>query len=342
MSISKKAFLTYRKYLANKLAIAFSFTVFVLASLAIGIIGSYLFLILVPIVLLPLFICLQFTNSAFAKGMPLTQKNFFSFYRTAFTPPLSGAYQVLSSFLKAFLTYLGLSFVAIFIMLQIYITNDSLFAQEIDSIAALAADGNLTGALDAYEANSVIVSISSIAMIICGGLALLLFLHLIGRNAIVPHLALSMSSMPGRIASSIHREGLQFFKREYNADYYKATWFGAPLVLVGFGLGVLATYALKIDPYLILLSGCAGAFVFLTPFLPYYLDVIEELFKKYKERYVTISIDQAKKAYEEIKVAQKLSEEQQEELDKLINDLQNKSNDTNRENDESDEDLDDK
>ncbi|MFA6644799.1 MAG: hypothetical protein WCS76_00365 [Bacilli bacterium] len=338
MNISKKALQTYRKYLASKLAIAFSFTVFVLACLAIGIIGSYLFLILVPVVVLPIFICLQLANSSFARGMPLTQKNFFSFYRTAFTPPLNGAYQVLSSFLKAVLINLGLSFVVVFAMLQLFVIDNSSFAQEVDSIAALAANGNFTEALAAYEANANIIFISSTATLISGGFALLAFLHFVGRNSIVPHLALSMSSMPGRIAFSIHREGLKFFKREFNTDYYRATWMGAPIILAGFAAGVFATYFFTQDPYLILLSGLAGAFILLAPFLPYYLDVIEELFKKYKERYISVSIDQAKKAYEEIKVAQKLSEEQQEELDKLIGDLQKKSDDAKREDDDLDND----
>jgi hypothetical protein len=85
------------------------------------------------------------------------------------------------------------------------------------------------------------------------------------------------------------------------------------------------------------LSGFAGAFILLTPFLPYYLDVIEELFKKYKDRYITVSIDQAKKAYEEIKVAQKLSEDQQRELDKLISDLEKKNGSIIQDDDENDE-----
>lgn len=334
MNIAQKARQTYQKYLASKLAIAFSFTIFVLASLALGILGSYLFLLLVPIVILPIFICLQMTNSAFAKGMSLSQKNFFSFYRAAFTPTLSGAYQVLSSFLKAALLYFGLSFVTIFVMLQFYLTRDPFFAQQIESISALAANGNLVEALAAYENNANIIFISSIATFISGGFALLAFLHFIGRNSIVPHLALSMSSMPGRIAFSIHRQGLKFFKREFNIDYYRATWLGTPLLLIGFAGGVLATYFLTRDPYLILLSGFAGAFIVLTPFLPYYLDVMEEIFKKYKDRYITVSIDQAKKAYEEIKVAQKLSEEQQDELDKLISDLQKKADTKNQDQEE--------
>ena len=61
---------------------------------------------------------------------------------------------------------------------------------------------------------------------------------------------------------------------------------------------------------------------------------MEEMFKKYKDRYIAISIDQAKKAYEEIKVAQKLSEEQQDELDKLISDLQKKADTKNQDQEE--------
>ena len=337
MSITKKALQTYRKYLASKLAIAFSFTVFVLACLALGILGSYLFFLLVPIVILPIYICLQFTNSSFAKGMPLTQKNFFGFYRTAFTPTINGAYQVITSFLKSALIYFALSFIVVFVMLQVYATRNPQFAQEIESISALTANGSFLEALAAYEDNIIIMFISSIATLVSSGLALLAFFHFVGRNSIVPHLAISMAAMPGRIAHSIHRQGLKLFKTEFNRDYYKAAWLGAPLVLLGFGGGVMATYFFTTDSYLIVLSGFAGAFILLTPFLPYYLDVIEELFKKYKDRYITVSIDQAKKAYEEIKVAQKLSEDQQRELDKLISDLEKKNGSIIQDDDENDE-----
>lgn len=325
MNIAQKAFQTYRKHLASKLAIAFSFTVFVLASLAIGLLGSYLFVLLVPIIILPIYICLQLTNSSFAKGMPLSQRNFFAFYKVAFTPTLNGAYQVISSFLKAALIYFGLSFVVIFIMLQVYLTNDASFAQEFQGITALITNGMYQDALQAYEENATVLFISTVASLISGGLSLLAFMHFIGRNSIVPHLALSMSALPGKIAYSVHRQGLKVFKSEFNGDYYRASWLAAPIILIGFAGGVLATYFFTSNTYLILLSGFAGAFILLTPFLPYFLDVVEELFKKYRDRYLRVSIDQATRVYEEIKVAQQLSEEQQKELDKLINDLKNQS-----------------
>ena len=325
MNIAKKAFATYRKYWTSKLAASFTFVVFTLASLAIGLFGSYVFLILVPIIVLPIFVCLQLINSAFAKGMALTQKNFFSFYRSAFTPTMNGAYQVITSFLKAALVYLAMSFLVIIIMTQVFLTRSATFASEIDSMTALIANGGFQEALDAYESNATIIFISSISTLVSGGLSLLVFLHFIGRNTIVPHLAISMAALPGRIAYSVHRQGLKIFKHEFNSDYYKSVWIGIPLVLCGFTGGVLATYFFTNNAYLILLAGFAGAFILITPFLPYFLDVIEEMFKKYKDRYVQVSIDQAKKIYEEIKAASEMNEEQRQEIDKLINDLKNQS-----------------
>ncbi|MFA7378124.1 MAG: hypothetical protein WC014_01185 [Bacilli bacterium] len=337
MNIAKKAFQTYRKYLASKLAIALSFTVFVLASLAIGLFGSYLFILLVPIIILPIYICLQLANSSFAKGMPLSQKNFFAFYKVAFTPTLNGAYQVISSFLKAALIYFGFSFLVVFVMLQVYLTNDASFAQELQSITTLVANGNYQDALLAYEENATILFVSTIASLISGGFSLLAFMHFIGRNSIVPHLALSMAALPGKIAYSVHRQGLKVFKREFNGDYYRSSWLAAPIILIGFTGGVLATYFFTNNTYLILLSGFAGAFILLTPFLPYYLDVIEELFNKYKDRYLKVSINQATRVYEEIKIAQEMSEEQRKELDKLINDLKNQTEHKKADNQTDDE-----
>ena len=341
MNIAQKAFQTYRKYLANKLAVAFSFTIFVLASLAIALFGSFMFLLLIPIVILPVYVCLQLSNSSFSIGMPLTQRNFFSFYKVAFSPTLNGAYQVLSSFLKAALVYFGLSVLTIFIMSEIYVNSDPLFATEINRITGLLASGGFQEALDAYDNNPTIVFISSISTLVGGGIGLLAFMHLIGRNSIIPHLAFSMSSLPGRVAYTIHRQGLNVFKREYNTDYYQATWFGAPLVLIGFTAGVMATYFFTSNIYLILLAGFAGAFIVLTPLLPYFLDVFEEIFKKYKDRYLQISIDQAKKVYEEIKVAHEISEDQERELDHLIGEL-NKQVKDKQDNDDKDNEKNDK
>lgn len=337
MNIAKKAFATYRQYLASKLAVAFSFTIFVLASLAIGMFGSYLFLLLIPVVIIPFFVCLQLANSSIAKGMPLTQRNFFSFYKTAFSPTLVGVYQVVSSFLKAALIYLGVSFAIILIMSEVYISNDPAFATEIQRITTLIANGSMQEALDAYENNVTIVFVSSVSTLVSGGVGLLMFMHFIGRNAIVTHLAFAMSSLPGQIAQSVHRQGLRSFKHEYNMDYYKSVWFGIPLVLIGYATGVLATYFLTQDFYLILLAGFAGAFIFITPFLPYFLDVVEEMFNKYKNRYLQVSIDQAKKVYEEIKVAHDINDEQERELDHLIEELNKKTKDKS-EQDDDDED----
>lgn len=337
MNIAKKAFATYRQYLASKLAVAFSFTIFVLASLAIGMFGSYLFLLLIPVVIIPFFVCLQLSNSSIAKGMPLTQRNFFGFYKTAFSPSLVGVYQVVSSFLKAALIYFGVSFLIILVMSEVYMSSDPTFATEIQRITTLIANGGLQEALDAYENNPTIVFVSSISTLVSGGVGLLMFMHFIGRNAIVPHLAFAMVSLPGQIASNVHRQGLQSFKREYNADYYKAVWFGVPLMLIGYAGGVIATYFLTQDLYLILLAGFAGAFIVLTPFFPYFLDVIEEMFKKYKDRYLKVSIDQAKKVYEEIKVAHDMNDEQERELNHLIEELNKKSKEQS-EQDDDDED----
>lgn len=334
MNIAKNAFATYRKYWANKLAASFSFTVIVLASLAIGIFGSYFFLFLIPLIVLPIFICLQLANSAFAKGMVLTQKNFFSFYRSAFSPTMSGSYQVLSSFLKAALIYFGTSFIVIMVMTQFFLSRSSTFAAEIDSITALIGRGGFQEALDAYESNSTIIYISTISTLISGGFGLLVFLHLIGRNCIVPHLALSMAALPGRIAYSVHRQGLKIFKHDFNIDYYKASWFGVPIIIIGYVGGVMATFFFTSDIYLILLAGFAGTFILITPFLPYFLDVVEEIFKKYKDRYIQVSIDQAQKVYAEIKAASDMNEEQRQEIDKLINDLKKHSDKSNEEDDE--------
>lgn len=337
MNIAKKAFQTYRQYLASKLAVAFSFTIFVLASLAIGMFGSYLFLLLIPVVIIPFFVCLQLSNSAIAKGMPLTQRNFFGFYKMAFSPTLIGVYQVVSSFLKAFLIYLGINVLIILVMSEIYMSNDSTFASEIQRITTLIANGGLQEALDAYENNSTIVFISAVSTLVGGGVGLLMFMHFIGRNAIVSHLAFAMASLPGQIAQSVHRQGLQSFKHEYNVDYYQSVWFGVPLLLIGYASGVLATYFLTQDIYLILLAGFAGSFIVITPFLPYFLDVIEEMFKKYKDRYLQVSIDQAKKVYEEIKVAHDMNAEQERELDHLIEELNKKSKDKPEQEDDGDD-----
>ncbi|MFA5421810.1 MAG: hypothetical protein WC344_03315 [Bacilli bacterium] len=334
MNISQKAWQSYRKYFGSKIAIALSFTVFVLASLAIGMIDMLFFIILIPFVILPLFICLQLATSAFRKGMILSQKNFFGFYKTAFTPPLSGSYQVFSSFLKAALIHLGLSLVINIALIQVFQSSDAAFSQFLTSLIVLISSGGYQEAQTAIAANPTIMFISGTSALISGGLSLLAFLHFIGRNSIVPHLAFSMSLLPGKIAYSVHRQGLRFFKREFNLDYYKALWLGGPLVLLGFAGGVFATYFLTSNSYLVLLAGFAGTFIVITPFLPYFLDVIEELFNKYKDRYLQVSIDEAKKVYEEIKAAREMNEEQQDEIDRLIEDLEKKTTSTDEQEDE--------
>jgi len=321
MNIARTAFETYRKYLGSKLAVSFAFTIFVLASLAIGMVGSYLFLVLMPLVILPVFVCFQLANSALAKGMPLTQANFFGFYRVAFSPSLSGSYQIISSFLKSFLVYLGISLLTIFILTEIYSYLDSSFYAEVQSISALIYSGNLTEAVDAFDENATIAFISSMGFLSGGGAATLIFLHLVGRNSISPHLAFAMPALPGRTANMIHRRGIKTFRLEFNLDYYGATWLGIPLIILGYLGGVFATYFFVSDVYLILLAGIAGSFLLLTPFLPYYLDVIEELFKKYRSRYFQVSIDQARKAYEDINTSQVMSEEEKKELGDLIDQL---------------------
>ncbi|MFA5481606.1 MAG: hypothetical protein WC282_04420, partial [Bacilli bacterium] len=252
MNIIKEAFKNYRKYLGEKLALSLSFTMFVLAALAIGMLGSYLFVITIPLIVLPIFICLQVANNSIKDGMILRQRNFFAIYPLAFTPPLFGTYKVLSIAVKSILIYLGLSLLTSFIFLEIYAANDPVFAQQISDIVLLQANGNMDELIKAYENNVTIAFISSLSMLISGGVTVLLALHFFGVNTIALHLAFSMPSMTGRMAGTMHRQSLKIFRKDFLSDYFQATWFVAPPLLIGLAGGILATYFVTNNKYLVL------------------------------------------------------------------------------------------
>ncbi|MFA5481293.1 MAG: hypothetical protein WC282_02795, partial [Bacilli bacterium] len=129
------------------------------------------------------------------------------------------------------------------------------------------------------------------------------------------------------MAGTKHRQSLKIFRKDFLSDYFQATWFVAPPLLIGLAGGILATYFVTNNKYLVLLAGIAGLFLLLMPILPLYLDVISELFKKYKGRYFEVLTDQARQAYEEIKNMNVSNEEGQKELLDLIDRLSNKKTD---------------
>lgn len=322
-TISKTALRQYKARLKEKFALSFSFFVFAFACVTLGFVWPISLLLTVPLIIIPLFLCLQISNGTLRilQKEGLSHGNFFRFFILSFKRPFLGSYRVISSLLKAIAIGLIFYFVAGLVTYQILSMVDSSFSELMTKASELLANSDLDSAFALLQENPLYITCENILICISFGFFLLSFYHFIGVNSLNANLTNMMPGVNRGAINYVHKNVLRMIRKPFYKDYYHANYLGLVLYLFGYVGGVLISYQFTSKIDYICLSGTIGSLLLLFPFLPYYLDVNDLLFSKYINNYRSFALETAKKAYSELEKNTQVSQEEKEKLKEYIDDV---------------------
>ena len=282
----------------------------------------FLTVLIIGSIVLPFYFSVLVCSFLEEEGRTIGAKDYFRTAGLYFSPSFFGSFRILRNVLISLAVSLG----TYFLFSVFYVTFSRFFdpnlTEEVDKLYTLLASG------DAAAANKFLldsVSLSTFSKL--GAFAMdagfiLPLIYLLGRTSFLVFMRDAMLTPDSRIVNSAYKEALRGKGRGYNKDFFKATWWVYVLLLVFYVGGVVTGYfLLKDNPYIGILMNLVGVGFMMIPLavtIPYYRLVMTLLFKKYKRVFVEASLDLARRAFEELKYANQIGEEDAKKYEEAL------------------------
>ena len=246
-----------------------------------------LFLIIVPLIVIPIFFAAQVVVIALRDEDYLTFGGFFNCFKTYFSPKFASTFRIIKSAIYSFVVYLIFSIVYGFaINLSFYYTNFMNYAGIMTDIF----NNVLTNPLDIEMFVNTYKDFFSIIMIYTNVPTLFVsaitFIYLIGINNIGLFDRMNNIQEIGQINKLAHENLLRNYRKEIHLSFIKLNWPLFLLFIIGFGGGSVlgyfylgtynGVYTLGIALAILLSFGLYG---------PFYLANIEALYEAFKDKY---------------------------------------------------------
>ena len=313
----------YRKNGLISHAIFFFLSLLAAAFLLLCLFYVDLFLIIVPLIAIPLFFASQVIVVLFREESYLTFGGFFNCFKNYFTPKFASTFRVIKSAIWSFVVYLVFAIIyGITINLSFYYTNYMGYADIFTEIAntqiASTADINEIYNLHKDFFNKIMIYMNVPSLFVSA----ISFIYLIGRNAIGLFDRLNNMGEPGELNKLAHNNISNQYRKEINGAFIKLNWplfflftlgFAGGAVLGYYNLGSYnGVYTLGIALAILISFGIYGPF-FLANNEAIYLSFkdryaeeknkvkgqlmnsIEEMMKKYQEQYPELNEDDEQK-----------------------------------------------
>lgn len=340
-TINRQAFaLTRQKFSAMSYMLLF-FVVFTLLSLVLAFVNVASLIITVPFLILPGLFSIT-ANSIIVESEKETKvKNFFVMFKNYFSPLFIGGYRFITSFLLSLAVFaIGMTAIST-IAIEVMIAQDATLGQLMDSIAN---EVDMYEALDQFlnylNNNSVYNTILYITAFVSTVAAVYFFIHRICINNVkYIHSFTSTIPYPMSGINVIHKQAYRKIRKDFRKDYFKATWF-LTLIFFVLMLGSGTLLFLFFEQYTCdeaIVISLLLTFIFLIGFIPYYLNVIELIYLKYKREYQETFIKLSLESLKEYKKDNVLDETKEKEIMDFINSQKAKV-ESNEEKDKSDTD----
>ena len=285
----------------------------------------------VPFLVIPSFFAVAAINTISSNENVHEGIGFFIMFRAYFTQIFRGGYKVIFGLLKALLVYLVSSSILIAIFSATILNKDPEYIAFIDQLSALTDPNQISELLlNFIDTNKAFNNILFISNTIGSFGAFYMFMHHFSVNSIKYNYNFT-SKMPLPMAdlNLISRNVLKQTRKQFYKEYYKSTWFLGLILIIGYAAGVLIPYFFinNIDIEQINVIGVGLAFTLLLFFVPYFVNVTNLIFAKYRSMYFETLIDLSKKSLDELKKNNAISEDKEKEI---LNVLESQKDDENK------------
>lgn len=325
IDVRKETTKKFRKHASYNFSYGAFYAFFIIVCFAIAYFLPETLILTIPLIIIPFTFAFQFNTSidnTSLKDQGFSLKKFFGLFKVYFQRQFFGAYRLLEGFFKSLGVFMGFYFVSALILVYTSLFKDPAFMQVVSSIEEMTDMAGIENILmDAILNNDAFIDAAFLAMPVSLFPALLMFVHHVGTNSIKIHLSVaSGQKMRMPEVHLIHRMGFSSFRKSFYKDYFKTVWWFTPSIAILYYGGVVTSYFLLPNmEFTGAVIGTALALLFISFAAPYYFSCIETLFIKYQDKYIEASIAQSIKALNELKAQNKMSVEEEKEIEQYIN-----------------------
>lgn len=332
--IRKTAFANVKnKFVTVTLPLSF-FAVILFVSLIVGILFPISLIISVPFLILPALFALTAVNTIADTNQNHEGLGFFVMFKTYFNGMFRGGYKTIFGFLKALLVYFVTFSVFVTVIVALVLYRDISTTELMNLLETTTNPEEITNlVLEIIQNNEFYLLTMRIGLVVSLVGAATMFVHHISVHSVKYfYNFLTKAPIPAHDLNIISKETMKKIKKPFRKDYYSCVWFLLLIFLVGtLGFSLLSLFIIKdISEFSAFIIGLFGGSLLCLFFLPYYMNAIQLIYKKYAVEYSNTFVKLSLETLEEFKKKAEIDAEQEKKIREFLESQQ-------KENEENDE-----
>ena len=323
--IAHLALSRYKKSVGDSLLLSLTFFLLFGSCFALALVGIDLSLLAILLIGLPALLSMQLMVLRPKKEDGPTNRESFMGFRLYFTFYL-GVYRFWLSLLKALLVLLLASLVSGFSLFYILNSSSPSFVEAVSSFSSLASQRGTTleSLYEFLSSSEPLLSYCNWTIVIAFFFGGYWFFHEIGRNTFNTYVRSFLWGVPSRAANAIFSDFFHQERRSFYKDYYKANWLAIILFVLGYAggasFGVLVMGSASYGIAFAFIAAC----LLLSPYLPYFFYVMDEIAKAREKSLVSYALKEAEEALEMTPLDDPVQQESRERLQRYVTELKRK------------------
>ncbi len=318
--IKDLAFSRFKRNFPYSWPLSLSFGLVAIPSLVLGAFFPSTLVFLIPFLILPMFLSLTISLCDGHKDGDISSRKSFGYFFSYFRPPFYGSYRFIFNTLISFVLSSLIKLLLYLSIRPLFCSIYSSFDADLSGLLQLIFQySDIEGAYKVIASNdtlSLFFELISLSGAICFALV---FLYQILHYALNPFLRAHLSAASQRVLNEIYIGGLKKARPQFSRDTRSslASLFTFFLLLFLSGVAICWFF---LRPYLTPAGMVSLALGFATliflPLLPYYVYVLDFLFRKYSFAFVSYSLGMMEESYR--KFASEWSDEEKKEIDEQL------------------------
>lgn len=318
--IGKESWKDYKTNFSMKFRLTVMYTFFLMVVLILAVLTPFTLVATLPFIVLPFtfsYVSVLCTPEL-SKNNPIL--SFFICYPLYYKSFFFGGFRALIGILKAVLISIIFSSILTIILYYTYLRGQPGFAEILQEIQAASNAEEMQTALDHFLSFSPTIFMTKITNLVGGFFGIWAFIHHCLLNSEKFYLNLfNPKPLPMKAVNRLHIAASHLRRKDFFKEYYGAVWYVMIDFVIGFGGGAtLSMFVFNFDASQSLYIGLFISLILLFPFIPYYFDVIRNIYLASSDEYSDASIRLSEKALYDLKRNNLLTEEDRKKMEEEI------------------------
>lgn len=325
----------YKSQFVDNLPITFGFSILIIATLAIGVFFPYALYIIIPLFILPLSFAYTLSISDGHKKGDLSNKRTVTYFISYFHAPFYGSYRVIKNFLLSLVFTIIFSIIYYFVLAAIFMNSVQGFTDSLNTFSKLFYEYDYNTMFDFINNNEAFLLFLNIFVLGTSEFFFINFFLRILNYSLNPFFRASFNNVPTQVLNYVFTKSIRAKRKEFLLDLFKTTWWLFLLFLVFNVIGIVIGWLFLLN-YIsvtgVVVFGLTLGFISVTPFLSYYVCLLNLLNKKYQSNFINSYIKTVEETFLMAKDANELSEEESNFIENEIEKSKQKRDEIEKEN----------